>query len=157
MVEGKGRYEDAMRIQRAGRIFAAAALAVAGVLAAGSPAAAQKKAGKMNRIEADWVAYDAAGQTIKVKVYQVREGPQAKELKAGQDASFKVKAEGSILARTSVKVNGKAGKLTDINAGKRVILYWMPDEADKAARFARTIDVTFSDEELDERYPDQGN
>ena len=59
------------------------------------------------------------------------------------------------LARTSVKVNGKAGKLTDINTGKRVILYWMPDEADKTARFARTIDVTFSDEELDERYPDQ--
>jgi hypothetical protein len=143
-----------MRIQRAGRMFAAAALAVAGVLAAGSPAAAQ---GKMNRIEADWVSYDPAAQTVKVKVYKVREGPQAKELKAGQETSFTVKAEGSILSRTSVKVNGKAGKLTDINAGKRVILYWMPDEADKAARFARTIDVTFSDEELDERYPDQGN
>ena len=143
-----------MRIQRAGRMFAAAAIAVAGLLAAGSPAAAQ---GKMNRIEADWVAYDPAAQTVKVKVYKVREGPQAKELKAGQETSFTVKAEGSILSRTSVKVNGKAGKLTDINAGKRVILYWMPDEADKAARFARTIDVTFSDEELDERYPDQGN
>jgi len=145
-----------MRIQRAGRMFGAAALAVAGVLAVGSPAAAQK-AGKMNQIEADWVAYDAAAQTVKVKVYKVREGPQAKELKAGQETAFKVKAEGSILARTSVKVNGKAGKLTDINAGKRVILYWMPDEADKAARFARTIDVTFSDEELDERYPDRAN
>jgi hypothetical protein len=141
-----------MAIQRAGWVFAAVVLATAWVLAVGSPAAAQ---GKMNRIEADWVAYDADAQTVKVKVYKVREGPQAKELKAGQETAFKVKAEGSILSRTSVKVNGKAGKLTDINAGKRVILYWMPDEADKTARFARTIDVTFSEEELDERYPDR--
>ena len=143
-----------MRIQRAGWFFAAVALAAAWVFAAGSPAAAQK-AGKMNQIEADWVAYDAAAQAVKVKVYEVGQGPQAKELKASQEAAFKVKAEGSILTRTSVKVNGKAGKLSDINAGKRVILYWLPDEADKTARFARTIDVTFSDEELDERYPDQ--
>jgi hypothetical protein len=145
-----------MRIQRAGRSFGAAAIAVAGLLAVGSPAAAQK-AGKMNQIEADWVAYDAAAQTVKVKVKEVGKGPQAKDLKVGQEAAFKVKAEGSILTRTSVKVNGKAGKLTDINAGKRVILYWLPDEADKTARFARTIDVTFSDEELDERYPDQAD
>src|SRR3990172_8016788 len=145
-----------MRIQRAGWFFAAVALAAAWVFAAGSPAAAQK-AGKMKQIEGGWGAHDAAAQTVKVKVYEVGNGPQAKELKTGQEAAFKVKAEGSILTRTSVKVNGKAGKLTDINAGKRVMLYWMPDEADKAARFARTIDVTFSDEELDERYPDQGN
>jgi hypothetical protein len=144
-----------MRIQRAGGFLVAAVLA-AFVLAVGSPAPAQK-AGKMNQIEADWVVYDAPTQMIKVKVYKVREGPQAKELKAGQEATFKVKAEGSVLSRTSVKVNGRAGKLTDINAGKRVILYWMPDDADKTAKFARTIDVTFSEEELDERYPDQGN
>jgi hypothetical protein len=152
--KGRGGNEDAMRIQRAGGFLAAAVLA-AFVLAVGSPAPAQK-AGKMNQIEADWVAYDAPTQIIKVKVYKVREGPQAKELKAGQDALFNVKAEGSVLTRTTVKVNGKAGSLTDVAAGKRVILYWIPDASQAGSRFARSIDVTFSEEELDERYPDQG-
>ncbi len=154
-MEGKGRYEDAMRIKRARGIVVATALACIGAWGHAAPAEAQTK-GKTNRTEADWVAYDAGTQAVKVKVYKPGDGKETKSLKAGQEVSFNVKAEGTVLTRTTVKVNGKAGKLTDIPAGKRVQVYWIPDEKDASARFARSIDVTFSDEELDERYPDQG-
>jgi hypothetical protein len=126
-------------------------LALAFGFATAGPAAAQKKE-KSVQTEADWVAYDADAQTVTVKV--VKPGSGAKGLSAGKDAVFNVKAEGTVLTRTTVKVNGKAGKLTDIMAGKRVMIYWKPDEKDPNARFARSIDVTFSEEELNERYPD---
>ena len=62
-----------------------------------------------------------------------------------------MKAEGSVLTRTTVKVNGRAGKLTDIPAGKRVNIYWQPKDGEP---YARSIDVTFTEEELNERFPE---
>lgn len=143
-----------MRIQRS--LAALAGMAFAVFLASGgsTPAHAQSK-GKSIQTEADWVAYDAEGQTITVKVIKPGSGKEARKLKTGKEAVFHVKAEGSILTRTTVKVNGKAGALTDIPAGKRVNVYWQPDSTKEAGRFARSVDVTFSEEELDERYPDR--
>ena len=120
--------------------------------AVGSPAAAQGK-GKSTQTEADWIAYDAEGQTITVKIRKAGKGKDAKKLKSGKEQVFKVKAEGTVLSKTVVKVNGKAGELTDIPAGKRVNIYWQPNA--KGEFFARSIDVVFSEEELDERYPEQ--
>ncbi len=48
-------------------------------------------------------------------------------------------------------MNGKAGKLTDIPEGKRVLIYW---QAKDGAPHARSIDVVFSEEELNERFPE---
>jgi hypothetical protein len=120
-------------------------------LALAGPAGAQKE--KSIQTEADWMNYDADAQTVTVKI--VKPGSGAKGLSAGKEAVFNVKAEGTVLTRTTVKVNGKAGQLTDISPGKRVLIYWKADAKDPNARFARSIDVTFSEEELNERYPDR--
>lgn len=127
------------------------ALALVFGFAVAQPAGAQKKE-KSIQTEADWMAYDADAQTVTVKI--LKPGSGAKGLSAGKEAVFNVKAEGSVLTRTTVKVNGKAGKLTDISPGKRVQIYWKADASDPNARFARSIDVTFSEEELNERYPE---
>jgi hypothetical protein len=66
-----------------------------------------------------------------------------------------VQPTGSVLKRTTVSINGKKGELTDIPEGKTVNIYWAQDEKDDKARFARKIDVIFSEEELDEMYPDE--
>jgi len=130
-------------------------LAVAFVLPAlgAGPVLAQSK-GKSIQTEADWMSYDADGQTITVKVRKPGKGNDAKKLKKGKEAVFQVKAEGSVLTKTTVKVNGKAGALTDIPEGKRVLIYWKPGE--KGEPFARSIDVVFTEEELNERYPEEG-
>ena len=59
----------------------------------------------------------------------------------GKPATFNVIAEGSILTRTSVAINGRKGALTDIEEGKSLIIYWQPDAKNEGARFARKIDV----------------
>ena len=129
-------------------------MGVAVLWVAAAPAQAQNKS-KSIRSEADWIRYDADAKTITVKIHKAGSGKAAKALKRGKEAVFKVKPEGSVLTRTTVKVNGRAGKLADIYPGKRVFIYWKPDENDRDVRLARSIDVTFSEEELDERYPDR--
>lgn len=127
----------------------AAAVAVAGLIAAGSALAAEQKS---TRNEAEWVAYDAVAKTVKLKIKKLGLGPNAEKLKVGQEAVFNVQPEGSVLTRTSVAVNGKKGTLTDIKPGKTVLIYWVPDPKDAKAHFARKIDVILSEQELDERY-----
>ena len=98
------------------------------------------------------MAFDAEAEQITVKVRKTGKGKDAKKmLKKGKEAVFHVKPEGSVLTRTTVKVNGKAGKLTDIPEGKRVMIYW---QAKDGAPHARSIDVVFSEEELNERFPE---
>jgi hypothetical protein len=127
----------------------AAAAAVAGLIAASPVSAAEQKS---TRNEAEWVAYDAAAKTVKLKIKKLGLGPNAAKLKVGQEAVFNVQPEGSVLSRTSVAVNGKKGALTDIKPGKTVLIYWVPDPKDAKANFARKIDVILSEAELDERY-----
>jgi len=142
-----------MQMVRAERVvgFVAAAV-VAGLFLAvpalDAPAAEQKS----TRNEAEWIKYDAAAKTVTMKVKKAGLGPGASKLKVGQQAVFNVKPEGSVLSRTSVAVNGKKGELTDIPAGKTVLVYWVPDATDAKALFARKIDVILSEQELDEKY-----
>jgi hypothetical protein len=52
-----------------------------------------------------------------------------------------VKAEGSVLTRTTLTMNGKVAKYDELKPGMIVIVYWKPDAADAAKRLARKIDV----------------
>ncbi len=145
-----------IRIQRSARALGAVALlaAVATVGVAGE-AAAQSK-GKSVQTEAEWIKFDAEAKNITVKVRKAGKRVKVKEavIKQGKEATFDVKPEGSVLTRTTVKVNGRRGEIADIPAGKRVNIYWVVDEAKPTKRFARTIDVTFTEEELNERFPE---
>jgi hypothetical protein len=128
------------------------ALVLATVHAA--PVEAQKRKSKTVQTEAEWITYDAEAQTITVKVTKPGRENKDKALKKNKDASFNVKAEGSVLTKTTVAVRGRKAELIDIPEGKTVNVYWVPDEKNEGARFARKIDVILSDEELDEMYPD---
>ena len=110
---------------------------------------------KSTQNEAQWVAYDATAKTITVKITKKGKGPNSKLLKTRKEATFNVIPEGSVLTRTSVAINCVKGELGDIPEGKTVLIYWVPDEKKDGEFFARKIDVIFSEEELDERYPDQ--
>jgi hypothetical protein len=113
---------------------------------------AEAKKSKSTQNEAQWVSYDAAAKTVTVKITKKGKGPNKKLLKTRKEATFNVIPEGSILTRTSVAINGVKGEITDIPAGKTVLIYWVPDENKEGELFARKIDVIFSEEELDERY-----
>ncbi len=131
-----------------------AAVAVVSLVAAAPDAQAQRKS-KSTQSEAKWIKFDPETNQVTVKVTKPGKGakpPKELKLKRGKEASFKVKPTGSILARTSVAINGRKGELADIPEGKTVNIYWVPDENDKTARFARKIDVILSDEELDQMY-----
>ncbi len=130
-----------------------AAAAVVSLVAAAPDAQAQKS--KSTQSEAKWIKFDPETNQVTVKVTNPGKGakpPKELKLKRGKEASFNVIPTGSILARTSVAINGKKGELADIPAGKTVNIYWVPDKDDKKKRFARKIDVILSDEELDQRY-----
>ena len=130
-----------------------AGLAFAFVTSISSVAEAKKSKSTQN--EAEWIAFDAAAKTVTVKILKKGKGPNSKLLKTRKEATFNVIPEGSILTRTSVAINGVKGELQDIPAGKTVLLYWVPDPNKDGEFFARKIDVIFSEQELDERYPDQ--
>jgi hypothetical protein len=138
--------------QRFLRLAAALACSLA-VLALG-PAAFAQGAEKTTQTEAKWMAFDPAAKTVKVKVDKSK-GPNQAKLKKNEEVTFRVVPEGSVLKRTSVAINGVKGELGDIAEGKRVNVYWLPDPENPSGYFARKIDVTLSEEELNRRYPDQ--
>ena len=121
------------------------------VLAVGTSASAAGE--KTTQTEARWIAFDPAAKTVKVKVDKST-GPNKTKLKKNEEVTFRVVPEGSVLGRTSVAINGVKGELTDITEGKRVNVYWLTDPENAAGYFARKIDVTLSEEELQKRYPD---
>jgi hypothetical protein len=130
------------------------AAVVLGLLAAAPAAAAEPKA-KSTQTEAVWVDFDPEKNTVLLKIREAGKGarpPRHLVLRKGREASFNVIPTGSILKRTSVAINGMKGEITDIPPGKTVNVYWIQDPNDDQARFARKIDVIFSDEELEERY-----
>ena len=122
-------------------------LASAGVA---RPALAQAEVRSL-RTEGEFVAFDAAAHTIRVRVTDPGTGAEAKDLKVGQEALFKVKPEGSVLSRTTVQIQGAKAELGEIPAGRTVDVYWRPDETDPGARFARKIDVVSPDEQPGKR------
>jgi hypothetical protein len=134
------------------RMGALTAALVGGLLLVVAAPGALAKEAKSTRNEAELVKFDSEAKTVTMKIKKAGLGPDAKSLKVGQQVVFKVKPEGSVLTRTSVAINGKKGELSDIPVGKTVLVYWVPDQADPKARFARKIDVIFSEQELDEKY-----
>ncbi len=83
---------------------------------------------KSERATGKLVSYDAAAQAIVVK-------------ESGKELTYQVKAEGSVLTRTTVTMNGKVAKFEDVKPGMIVIVYWKPDAADATKRNARKVDV----------------
>ena len=112
-----------MLLTRGAWIATAALLAIA---VATAPASAEEA--KSERSNGKLVSYDAAAQTIVVK-------------ESGKEQTYQVKAEGSVLTRTTVTMNGKVAKFDDVKPGMIVIVYWKPDPADATRRNARKVDV----------------
>jgi hypothetical protein len=133
-------------------------LVTAAAFALAPATAALAAAPKTVQNEATFVKYDAAAQKVTVKILKKGKGNTAlmnkfaNEVKANKEATFNVIPTGSVLTRTSVAVNGVKGEITDIPAGKKVLIYWVEDEKKKGELFARKIDVVLSEEELDKRY-----
>jgi len=130
---------------------ALAALAFVASVAAAPAAHAEHQKSTSN--EATWVKYDAATKTITVKITKHGKGPNSSMVHVGKETTFDVVPTGSILKRTIVKINGKKGELTDIPEGKTVLVYWVPNPDKKGDMLARSIDVVFSEDELNKRYP----
>lgn len=97
-------------------------------------AQAQRKS-KTERFDGRFQGFDAATNTVKVR-------------KGSQEEVFKVKPEGSVLTRTTVKINGHGGKVTDLPPSAPIIVYWIPDKANPKQKFARSIDAPNIPKEL---------
>ena len=132
------------------------ALAALGLVAIAAPAAHAKK-GKQIETEGEFVSFDAQAGTVTIKVTKPGRGgspPSALKLHRGKEEQFAVKTEGSVLTRTTVKLqNGTGGKFEDLQAGRKVKIFWLPDAAGKK-RLARSISVFVPAEEQGE---DAGN
>jgi hypothetical protein len=123
-------------------------LAGAGV----SPAEAQPKT-KSTKTEAKFVSYDDASKTMTVRVLKPGDRPKNAKLamRPGKEAKFRIQPEGSVLVRTSVTADGMKSSIGEIPADKTLNIYWVPDEQDPNGRFARKIDMVYTDEELEAR------
>ena len=143
-----------MRFRRT-EFMKALGLALLAVALLAGPAAqtAQAKKSKSIKTEATFIAYDAEAKTLEVKVKKKGKKPANKKLKlkTGKSATFKVKPEGSVLTRTSVTLDGKRADINEIRKGQFLFIYWVPDETDPDARFARKIDMVLSEAEMDAR------
>jgi hypothetical protein len=134
------------------------ALAVSALGVAGLGTAVHAAGQKSVSNEAQFVKFDAATNTVTVKILKKGKGNTTllkkfdDRVKNGKDATFNVIPTGSVLTRTSVAVNGVKGELKDLQAGKKIIIYWVEDPKKKGELFARKIDVTLSEEELNKRY-----
>lgn len=139
-------------------VVAAAHLAfvfgIAGVASTGWAQGNQKSV----QNEAEFVKFDEAASTVTVKILKKGKGNTAlmkqfdDKVKNGKEATFNVIPTGSVLTRTSVSINGVKGEMKDLQPGKKVNIYWVEDSKKKGELFARKIDVTLSEEELNRRY-----
>ena len=113
---------------------------------------AQKKT-KSTKTEAKFISYDADTKTLTVKVLKSGKRPKNKKLsmKRGKKATFKIKPDGSILVKTSVTADGMRSSIDEIPDDKTLNIYWVPDEKDPDIRFARKIDMVYTDAELEAR------
>lgn len=128
-------------------------IAIFGLLGLGGPTPAVAQ-GKQIQTEAEFVSYNAEASTVTVKVRKPGKGaqpPRNLRLRRGEEAEFNVKAEGSVLTRTTVKLDdGTAGSFEDLQPGRKLQVYWLPDPNDENARFARSISVFVPAEEQGE-------
>ena len=126
-------------------LFAGSALMV-------ETAHAQRKS-KSTKTEAKFISYDDATKTMTVKVLKSGKRPKNKKLsmKRGKKATFKIKTDGSILVKTSVTADGMRSSIDEIPDDKTLNIYWVPDETDPDVRFARKVDMVYTDEELEAR------
>ena len=136
------------------RVATGLAAGAVGLLVAGGfalPAEAAKV--KSTKTEAKFVSYDAKSKTLTVKILNPGKRPKNRELslKKGKQAQFKIKPEGSVLLRTSVTADGQRSSIDEIPENKTLNIYWVPDENDPDVRFARKIDMVYTDEELEAR------
>jgi len=132
-------------------LIAFMALGLIHTLVAGAAAQSGPKS-KSTQTEAEWIAYDAEAEEVRVMVKKPGQGPDAGKMKKNKEVAFKVKAEGSVLTRTTVTINGQKADLAEIPAGKSVYVYWRPDEKERKVYHARKIDVIFSERELEEKW-----
>lgn len=134
------------------RVGLVALAAVGLLLVAGAPARAAES--KQIETEGEFVSFDAEGSTVTVKVIKPGKGarpPRELKLKKGQDASFNVKQTGTVLTRTTVKMqDGTAGTFSDLQPGRKVKVFWIPDPENAKARMARSISVFVPAEEQGE-------
>lgn len=105
------------------------AVALAGfvALAVAAPVRAADEM-KSERSNGKFVSFDAAAQSIAVK-------------EGGKQQTYQVKAEGTVLTRTTLTMNGKVANFEDLKPGMIVIVYWKPDAADATRRNARKVDA----------------
>ena len=100
---------------------------------------------KQTQTEATFVSYDAEAHTVTVKVLKPARGakpPRHLRVKRGEEATFNVKESGSVLTATIVKdTQGTRAKFEDLQPGTKLNVYWVPDEKDENARFARSLAV----------------
>lgn len=134
-------------------ITTAAAAAAALLLSAAPEATAQPRSSRVET-EGELQSFDEATNTIVVDVKKTGRPPGDLQdvVKRGKEATFKVKPTGSVLTRTTVKINGKRAELSDIPMGKTVKITWKPDKDDPSMPFAWTIDTIFTEDEMEERY-----
>ena len=123
----------------------AVSLAALGLLALlGTPAEARQK---QTQTEATFLSHDADAHTITVEVRRTGRGrgpklPTQLRLKRGEQATFNVKESGSVLTSTVVKSKiGTRMTFEELKPGVKVFVFWVPDEKDDNARFARSISV----------------
>ena len=130
-----------------------ATVAVAFLATSLAASSAGAKNVKSTQTEAKFISYDAESKTISVKVLKPGKRPKNEKLKLakGKPATFKVKPDGSILVRTSVTANGQRSSIEEIPEDKTLNVYWIPDESDPDVRYAKKIDMIWTDEELEER------
>lgn len=125
---------------------------IALLLAAPSPPAAAEPKSKQIETEAVFKAYDAANKTITVTVIKPgKNAPGLEKLKKGKDGVFQIADEGSVLTRTTVKLlTGQAATFGELQAGKKVKIFWIPDEKKPGERFARSVSIFKPAEEAGE-------
>jgi len=135
-------------------ITTAAAAAVALLLLSAAPDATAQPRTSRVETEGKLVSFDDTANTIVVDVDKTGRPPGdlADVVKRGREATFKVKPTGSVLTRTTVKVNGRRAELAEVPMGKTVKITWKPDKDDPSMPFAWTIDTILTEEEMEERY-----
>jgi hypothetical protein len=124
-----------------------ALLAALFLLASFGPTPAEAKRPKQTQTEATFLSWDAEAHTITVKVRRTGRGkgpklPPQLRIKRGQSVTFNVKEEGSVLTSTIVKSKqGTRMDFEELRPGSKVFVFWLPDEKDESARFARSIAI----------------
>ena len=105
------------------------------------------------KTEGEWVGFDPEINIVTVMVKKPGDRvPGMKILRKKRLATFRVKPGGFLLTRTTVAIRGQKGELGDIAKGRKVNVYWLPDDDEEGTRFAHKIDVILSDDEVDEMY-----